>query len=300
MKQIFRRIVGRFADQVATRVAQQSDESAKLNTLMQIILFNQYRAMIESGQILPDFSQVEFSSYSQNNEDGILLLIFSAIGEGSRRVVEICAGDGVECNAANLIINRGWSGLLMDGDKSMIEAGGKFYSQRTNAWRLRRLPPKLVQAWITAENVNELISSNGFTGEIDLLSIDVDGVDYWLWKAIDVVQPRVVVLEYNNRWPSDQSVTVPYSADFRCQNPYQDGEGYFGASLPAFVKLGREKGYRLIGANGPHTNAFFMRNGVGEEFFPEVPAAACLSSDYAKEQCRTKLAQLMRQKLVEV
>lgn len=300
MKKIIRRVVGRFADQVAVRVAQKNDESSKLNALLQIVLFNQYRSMIASGQSLPGFSQVEFSSYSQNNEDGILLLIFSAIGEESRRVVEICAGDGVECNAANLIINRGWSGLLLDGDKSMIEAGESFYSRRTNAWRMRRLPPKLKQAWITAENVNELIESNGFTGEIDLLSIDVDGVDYWVWKKIEVIQPRVVLLEYNNRWPSEQSVTVPYSADFRCPNPDQDGEGYFGASLSAFVKLGREKGYRLIGANGPHTNAFFMRNGVGEAFFPEVSAADCLSSDYAKEQCRTKLAKLMSQKLIEV
>lgn len=300
MKQIIKRVVGRFADQVAARVVEKNEEPAKLNALMQIVLFNQYREMIAAGRALPDFSHVEFSSYSQNNEDGILLLIFAAIGEGSRRVVEICAGDGVECNAANLILNRGWSGLLLDGDKSMIEAGERFYSRRTNAWRMRRLPPKLIQAWITAENVNDLVASNGFTGEIDLLSIDVDGVDYWLWKAMDVIQPRVVVLEYNNRWPSDHSVTVPYSADFRCPNPYQDDEGYFGASLSAFVKLGREKGYRLIGANEPNTNAFFMRNGIGEEFFPEVSAADCLSSDYAQEQCRTKLAQLMRHKLVQV
>lgn len=300
MKQIIKRLLGKFADLVAIRVAQQNDEPTKLNAMLQIVLFNQYRGMIEGGRSLPDFSQVEFSSYSQNNEDGILLLIFAAIGEKSRRVVEICAGDGVECNAANLILNRGWAGLLLDGDKSMIEDGERFYSRRTNAWRLRRLPPKLRQAWITVENVNELIGSNGFTGEIDLLSIDVDGVDYWLWKAIDVVQPRVVVLEYNNRWSSEQSVTVPYAADFRCPDPYQDAEGYFGASLPAFVKLGREKGYRLVGANGPNTNAFFIRNGVGDDFFPEVSAESCLSSDFAKEQCRTKLAKLMGQKLVEV
>jgi hypothetical protein len=167
---------------------------------IQILLAHNFRNAIRRGDNLPDFSDVEFSSYSQNGEDGIILLIFSVIGAKSKRVVEICAGDGIECNAANLIINHGWSGLLFDGNADLIKQGKLFFEKPTGAHRLRRLPPTLVHAWITTENVNNLISENGFSDEIDLLSLDMDGVDYWIWKAIKCVSPRVVVLEYNNRW----------------------------------------------------------------------------------------------------
>jgi hypothetical protein len=245
-------------------------------------------------------SEVEFSSYSQNGEDGVLLYIFSIIGSGIKTVVEICAGDGIECNAANLIINHGWRGLLFDGDGAAIERGRRFYSQRTNSWRLRRLPPTLVHAWITAETVDNLIQSNGVTGEIDLLSIDVDGNDFWVWKAITCISPRVVVAEYNNRFAADQSLTIPYDPNFVVASTSTDDVGYFGASLPALTKLAEEKGYRLIGANSPNTNAFFMRNDVGLDQFNAVDIASCLSSEYAKHQHETKWSLLRDRRFVTV
>lgn len=255
---------------------------------LQILLVQTYRRAAKQGEALPSFADVEFSSYSQNGEDGILLLIFSVIGSQTKRVVEVCAGDGIECNAANLIINHGWSGVLFDGDADLIKRGKAFYAKRTNAWRFHRLPPMLVHSWLTAENVNDIIRENGVTGNTDLLSLDMDGIDFWIWKRLDCISPRVVVLEYNNRWTSQQSITVPYSVDFVGTGASVEGEGYFGASLPAFVKLGREKGYRLVGSNSPNTNAFFMRDDVGADFFPEVTAESCLSSDYAIHQHQTK------------
>ncbi len=267
---------------------------------IQILLAQNFRQAASSDISLPSFSDVEFSSYSQNGEDGILLFIFSIIGCHTKKVVEVCAGDGIECNAANLIVNHGWAGLLFDGDRSAIERGKSFYAKRTNAWRFRRIPPVLVHAWITSENVDDLIQQYGMFGDIDLLSLDMDGTDYWIWKAIKCVMPRVVVLEYNNRWSSHQSLTVPYSNNFVGIGATQEGEGYFGASLPAFVKLGKEKGYRLIGANSPNTNAFFMRNDVGEDTFPEVTADVCLSSDYAVMQHRTKYPLIKNKPIVEV
>jgi hypothetical protein len=254
--------------------------SDDLDRKLQLILSNQYRAMPPAQR--PSLTQAEFSSYSQNGEDGTLLYIFAIVGEASKITVELCAGDGIECNAANLILNHGWTGLLLDGDPTFIERGRKFYAKRTNSWRSSRLPPKLVQARITAENIDSLIVDNGISGEIDLLSLDLDGVDYWIWNAIKSISPRVVVLEYNNHFGPDQSVTVPYSADFRAGNFYETG--YFGASLAAFTKLGATKGYRLIGANAPNTNAYFMRNDVGLDAFPEVSVESCLCSAYAIHQ----------------
>ena len=298
MKNLLKKYFQKIVDQYAAAIVK--CEHNNTDRLLQILIAQRYREIVENGGHFPSFSDVEFSTYSQNGEDGILLFIFTVIGTNTRKVVETCASDGVECNAANLIINHGWSGLLLDGDKDMIEKGKKFYEQRTNAWRLRRLPPILVQAWITTENINDLILRNGMSGEIDLLSLDMDGVDYWIWKEITCINPRVVIVEYNNRWGSMQSVTVPYSKDFVGEGASVEGEGYFGASLLAFTRLAKDKGYRLIGANSPNTNAFFMRYDVGKELFPEVSVDSCLSSDYALFQHKTKYPRIKNLPVVEI
>ena len=138
-----------------------------------------------------------------------------------------------------------------------------------------------MKAWITAEHVNELIASNGFTGEVDLLSLDIDGMDYWVWKAIEVISPRVVIAEIQAIWGSETSVTVPYRPDFKAE--YVHGYGiYSGASLPAFVKLGKLKGYRLVGCQRYGFNVVFLRNDVGQDILPEIPADQCFFHPFAK------------------
>src|SRR5207245_1991562 len=156
------------------------------------------------GEPLPSFREAEFRAYSQFGEDGILLLLFAAAGAGGRRAVELCAGDGIECNAANLVVNHGWEALLVDGDPAHVARGAAFYRECDDTFLM---PPRLVHSWVTAENVNGLIESHGFGGAIDLLSLDMDGVDYWVWKALTVASPRVVVLEYNNLWGPDEART---------------------------------------------------------------------------------------------
>lgn len=251
----------------------------------QIALLLTYRELMEKGLPLPSFEDVEFRVSSQNGEDGILFFIFAVLGTTNKRAVEICAGDGIVCNTANLVMNHGWSGLLFDGDEECVRRGRKFYSRcrDTSLW-----PPRIVHAWITAENVDSLIRSNGFEGAIDLLSLDMDGVDYWVWKAITSIEPRVVVLEYNNLWGPGPAVTVPYRADFVADHD-SFGATYCGASLSAFVKLGREKGYRLVGCEKYNFNAFFVRSGIGEGVLPEVPASVCFGHPYAQNAMATRL-----------
>jgi hypothetical protein len=252
------------------------DEIAAVDKQMQIFLSLKYKDLLNQTAPLPRLADVQFRSYSQNGEDGILLYIFSLVGTTSKKAVEICAGNGIECNSANLILNHRWLGLLVDGDIEQVNMGKEFYARHPDtSW----LKPTIVHAWVTAENVNELICSNGYGGEIDLLSLDLDGVDYWIWKAIDSIQPRVVVLEYNWIWGASRSVTIPYRPDYVNADPggVRGGIGnrYFGGSLPAFVKLGREKGYRLIGCEGWGFNAFFLRNDVGADILPEIEASEC-------------------------
>jgi len=233
-----------------------------------------YHRLLTEGKPLPPLSEVGFKVYSQTDEDGILLYIFALIGTTNRRCVEICAGDGRECNTANLIINHRWLALLFDGHEQRVERGRSYYKRHPATFVY---PPTFVHAWITSENVNELIEQHGFRGEIDLLSLDLDGVDYWVWQAIDVIAPRVVVLEYQDILGPERSWTVPNKADFSARDyPRTRGMPNFaGASLTAFVKLGREKGYRLVGCNTPGYNAFFVRQGLGEEQLPEIPIESC-------------------------
>ncbi len=249
-----------------------------------------YRNDVATGGAPLNFSDVGFRCYSQNDEDGIILYIFSVIGETNKRCIEICAGDGFQCNSANLLLNHGWEGLLVDGDLGNVRRGRKFFR-----WdlRTRRWQPTFVHAWVTRDNVDEIIKTNGYAGQVDLLSLDIDGNDYWIWEAINCVEPRVVVLECADFLGPERSLTIPYSDDFVAEHT-EYGSEYAGASLPAFVRLGRKKNYRLVGAEKFGFNAFFMRNDVGTDFFPEVEPHACLlhpRSRYLQESRARNIAQ---------
>ena len=236
----------------------------------QIMLKLQYRDLARRPADLPSMNEVEFRCYSQNGEDGILLYLFSLLGTSNRRAVEICAGDGIECNAANLIINHGWRGLLVDGDAALVERGKSFYATCRNTFVS---PPTMVNAWITRETVAGLVDQYGFGGPLDLLSLDLDGNDYWIWKALDNVAPRVVVLEFNAGCGPDASVAMSYRADYRLdltKQPYR-----CGASLQAFTELASKKGYRLVGIQSLGFNAFFVQRGLGEDLLPERSVRQC-------------------------
>jgi len=148
--------------------------------------------------------------------------------------------------------------------------------------------------------VNELFEKHGFSGEIDLLSLDMDGVDYWILEAL-TVQPRVIVLEYNTILGPDRSVTVPYSDDFYAYQDTPPGvtPTYLGASLTAFVKLARKKGYRLVGCNHYGFNAFFIRQGLAEEEIPEVAVADCFPNKNLAE-CEARFRAIADRPWVEV
>jgi hypothetical protein len=303
---VIRRYFDQVVDALARRVAQRLKDARDAQSrsfgerTLQILLVSRFKEIASGKTPMLSFRDVEFSAYSQNGEDGILLYIFTLIGTTNRKVAEVCAGDGIECNAANLIINHGWTGLLVDGNSKAIERGARFYATRTNAWRLNRLSPTLVHAWVDRNNINELLTRNHMSGEIDLLSLDMDGIDFWIWEALECISPRVVVLEYNNRWRADDAVTVPYSDRFVGVGVSVEGQGYFGASLLAYVRLASRKGYRLIGVNSPNTNAVFMRNDVGSSVFPQVGVEECLSSPYAIYQNRTKLSLIKELPWIEV
>jgi hypothetical protein len=252
----------------------------KQNTQVeQVQIINQYLLMkkLLAPPEMPKFKDIGFKVHSQFEEDGILLYIFSIIGTTNKRVIEICAGDGFECMATNLIVNHGWYGLLFDGDEELVKRGTKFFADNPSTWLY---PPIYKQAWLTRENIDQLIEENGFVGEIDLLSLDMDGNDYYIMEAIKVVKPRVIICETQNVIPSDLALTIPYKSDFiKKEGSHPD---FSSVSLLAMKKLLNKKGYRLIGSHRLGFNAIFMLNGIGTEYFPEVTVESVLSDPYTK------------------
>jgi len=263
------------------------------STESQLLLYHEYRRMApERPATLPSLKEVGFRAHSEFEEDGILLYIFGLIGTTNRTCVEICAGNGITCNTANLILHHGWWGHLFDGDARSIAEGVEFYRTSKDTFLY---PPRLTQAWITAENVNDLIHASGASGEIDLLSLDIDGMDYWVWKAIDCIQPRVVVCETHNIIGPDEALTIPYDPNFKATIP-----DYHSASLAAMNKLGIAKGYRLAGTHRYGFNAFFVRNGLGEELLPAVEPAQCLNDPQTIEARATQWPKVKDLKWVKV
>lgn len=262
-----------------------------VTAISQLALIDSYQQRFNAGALPPPFRSTGFSVFSQHEEDGLLLYIFALVGTETRTAIELCAGNGMECNAANLLIHHRWTGLLCDGDEHNVRQGRSFYSEQRTT---RYWPPAFVHDWITRENVNELVSNAGLPRGIDLLSLDIDGMDYWVWEALDVVEPRVVVLEFNHLWGHEEAVTVPYDPHFKATFT-QYGSDYAGGSLPAFVTLGKRKGYRLVGTNAYATNAFFLREDIEHPWLPEIPASTCFDHPRARFGMRSRLP-LVREK----
>jgi hypothetical protein len=279
LKEVIEGHAGKLIEVIEGQAGKLIESQAGVERRTQMLLALQFHELAGRPGWRPDFEEVGFNQYSTTYEDGILLCIFSVIGTAGRRLVDIGAGRVIGSNSANLIVHHGFTGLLIDGDPAEVESCRRFYTGHPET---KVLPPKLVSVMVDAENVNRVLEGNGFTGEVDLLSIDIDGMDYWIWKAIEVIRPRVVLVEYQDILGPERSWTVPYKRDFRvrdCEVNRRDFN-YCGASLRAFVGLGRQKGYRLVGCNRGGWNAFFVKAGLGEACLPEVPPEICLRSEW--------------------
>ena len=211
---------------------------------------------IESRQLSNSYSlslsENEYRVFSQWGEDGIIQFLLKSIEIERTLFVEFGADNyNIESNTRFLLTNNNWSGLVIDATTENIN-------------RLKSSPIywlyniKAVQAFITKDNINQIIQENGIIGEIGLLSIDIDGNDYWIWQAIDVINPIIVIVEYNARFGCDLAVTVPYYETFDRAQAHPS-KLYHGASLRALCILAERKGYAFIGCNRNGVNAFFVR-----------------------------------------
>jgi hypothetical protein len=203
-----------------------------------------------------------FKVYSQNDEDGIIAEIFRRIGSPSGTFVEFGVGDGLESNTLYLLL-QGWCGLWIDGNERYVT---KIRSRFDAVIQSNRL--SVAHSFIMRDNINPLIG-RFVQGEIDLLSVDIDGNDYHIWESIEVIQPRLVVIEYNAKFPPPISLAPAY-----VPNSVWQGDDYMGASLEALVRLGKRKGYSLVGCNITGANAFFVRDDLIADKFAQPFTAA--------------------------
>lgn len=204
-----------------------------------------------------------YKVYSQNDEDGIIQEIFKRIGTTNKTFVEFGVQNGLESNCHYLLFT-GWKGLWIDGYEKFFKHLQKYFSEPLSTKQLTA-----INAFITLENINKLIGEDGkINGEIDLLSIDIDGNDYWIWEKITCVNPRVVVIEYNAKFPPPCEWVMEYNPKHIWD--YSDNHG---ASLKSLELLGSKIGYSLVGTNRSGVNAFFVKKELVKNLFAEPMTA---------------------------
>ena len=250
-------------------------------------IFQHYLNLKNNNKTLPNFEDTGFRVFSQVDEDGLLLYIFSLIGFKNHKLVDMAFGSPYGANSTNLLVNWGFHGLLAEGDEKHVAITDEFFNTNSDT---KIFPPVIINEWITVENVNKIIINHGFNGEIDLFSLDIDGMDYWIWKSLDAILPRVVIVEYQDIWGPDKAMTVPYNPHF---NRFEIHEDFFGASLPAFVSLAKKKGYRLVGCNKYGYNAFFVRNDIGEDLLAEISVEKCFKHLKVQDGIKKRLPSVL-------
>jgi hypothetical protein len=194
-----------------------------------------------------DLRAFEKRASSQNGEDGILREILNRVGAGSRFFVEFGVETGVECNCALLAREEGWQGLFLESEEALFRSLVQNYRDRPGA--------RCVQARVTSASIEALLEAHSVPPEFDLLSIDIDGNDYWVWAAIRRWRPRIVVIEYNASHPPPRRWVMCEDVNYRW-----NGTNYHGASLASLAALGRAKGYTLVATDSRGVNAFFVRD----------------------------------------
>jgi hypothetical protein len=244
MKQLIKKVLNRIRNYFVHNLDKKIDNSLMIAGK---IAANSLRD-INKIDILSDAG---FKVYSQFDEDGILEWLLQRIPTSSRKFVEFGVENYLESNTRFLLKNRNWRGLLMDSSSDYVD----FIRKDEIYWR-HNLTAHC--NFVTPHNINELLKKYDFIDKIGILSIDAGGMDYWIWKAIDIAIPDIVICEYNAVFGDMYPLVIPYQKDFISKNIHSSGL-YLGASTGAFEKLAFEKNYILIGSNIGGNNIFFVR-----------------------------------------
>ena len=241
----------------------------------------QAKLLLEHRMVHPpkNIHDAEFKVFSQWGEDGIIQWIISKLPSPKPIFIEFGVEDYLESNTRFLLLNNNWKGMILDGSKTKMECvkSKNFY------WRHDL---QAISVFVDKDNIEQIFEANGFVGEIGVLSIDIDGNDYWVWEAVSVVEPQIVICEYNSIFGADKAVTVPYNENFQRTEAHYSNL-YYGASLPALEILGKRKGYSLIGSNSAGNNAFFVKDEYSSFFDIKTSKSAYVCSKFRESRDRS-------------
>lgn len=239
----------------------QNEQTVKINTIYKLVNNDLKNPKVNLGQIQAQLNnqktsyeslhEVEFQVYSQWGDDGIIQYLVNKISIPNKTFIEFGVENYTESNTRFLLISKNWTGYVIDGSVENVT----FIKNDIVSWACELYAEA---AFITAENINDLLKKPGFDPEVGILSIDIDGNDYWVWKAINCLNPVIIIAEYNSLFGKNTAWTVPYDPAF-VRSSKHSSILYYGVSLKALNILAEEKGYVFIGCNSKGNNAYFIR-----------------------------------------
>ena len=274
---------GGFLRKILNLIENLSGQSEKLEKL----LLNQGQILAQLGkfQEVPSIRHHEFSIFSQNGEDGALSFLTTVVDIPNKTFVEFGAGDFLESNCRFLMASQNWMGFVMDGSERNIAR------LKSSSW-FWKYQLEATAAFVTAENIDELIALSGFQNEIGVISIDLDGNDYWVLMGMKESTATILICEYNPYFGPSRKVSIPYDPNF--QRGFENNL-YYGASLAAITQAAQSKGYTLVGTSSTGSNAFFIKNASVPRGLELPSVSACYVNPLARES-RNKLGKLTFEK----
>ena len=246
--------------------------SQTTNLLLGKLLSNQVKALGPRREL----RDTEFRVCSQFGDDGILQYLIHNIPVENDSFIEFGVEDYTEANTRFLLLNDNWRGLIMDASAENMAR-----VRREDIYWRHDLTS--ICKFISRENINELISSAGFSGPIGLLSIDVDGNDYWIWEAISVVDPAIVVIEYNSVFGIERALSIPYNQAFWRTSAHSSNL-FWGCSLRALCLLADRKGYVFVGSNSNGNNAYFVKREYSGSVLVKTPEEGYVTSRFRESR----------------
>lgn len=232
-------------------------------------------AEMHRHQSKPSLSDYEFKVFSQWGEDGILQFLTANLDIPHKTFIEFGVEDFFESNCRFLMMKDVWQGFVIDGSEKNMR-------RLRDAYFYWRYPLHAKTAFITRENVRELLDESGFDKDLGILSVDIDGNDYFVLEALDQWKPRIIIVEYNGIFGMKKPVSVPYKIDFQ-RTKQHFSNLYYGASLPAFDHLLKRRGYALVGINRNGSNAFFVRRDILNDTVHETTLSSCYRTSCFRE-----------------
>ncbi|MBC7888323.1 MAG: hypothetical protein H7Z13_10585 [Ferruginibacter sp.] len=232
--------------------------------------------LFKKEAILADIHEAEFKVFSQWGDDGIINFLCSYLDIPNKVFIEFGVENYTECNTRLLLMNDNWSGLIMDGSAQHMQS----VRNENIYWKYDLTA---LDKFVTKENINSILTENKITGEVGLLHIDIDGNDYWIWKEISVIDPIIVIVEYNSLFGFDHPWTIAYDPGFiRTKAHYSNL--LYGTSLLSICDLAEEKGYSFIGCNSNGNNAYFVRKDKIKHIAVKTPEAGYVLSKFAESR----------------